>query len=109
MNKIKIEIGFGVGEDKDRKPLMAVAEKLNRIEGYTAANFGGYTFVSTTGSWKDSKTGAYIVEAGLILLIITDDTENDRLNARLLAGFVRDVMHQACVTLTITPVHFEYI
>jgi hypothetical protein len=107
-SKIKIEIGFGVGEDKDRNPLQAVDQKLERVAQYVAANFGGYTFISTTGGWINPQ-GILVSEAGMTLFIMADDTEDNRVNAGILACFVRDVMHQACVAFTITQCQFQYL
>lgn len=67
---IKVEFGYGVGRDRNRKPIrlydLLVAQES--IRKTAARLFGGYAIYLTEGGWTDP-SGTLVEEQGRTLMI----------------------------------------
>jgi hypothetical protein len=108
MNKIKIEITFGIGENKHRQPIADLTEKEHTIGELAALLFGGYTQHNSVGGWKND-VGELITEMGCVIYAVVSDSPENRRKARQLALTIREVLEQTCVLLTVTPCESEFV
>lgn len=127
MKKLKIEFGFGVGEDKYRKPIASVTldQALGIICELAAKRFGGYTLYDTVGGWVNPKTNNLIKEPGMTLMvfcsihsdpfspgsnIVEERMRKEALDAsQNFVKVIKDVLNQECVCVTTTEVDMTCI
>ena len=109
---MRITIGAGIGQDKNGVALQAgqVHFAVTAIEDRAAAMFGGATILRTHGIWRDDKRGELAREAGVTVLIYTEDSPVVEQAARQFAEFVRDELGQACVAFVVERgVNVEFV
>jgi hypothetical protein len=107
-DKIKIEITFGIGENKHRQLIVNLTEKEQKIGELAVALFGGYTWHNSVGGWANDN-GQLITEVGCVLFVIASDSAENRRKARQLALSIRDTLEQTSVLLTITQCESSYV
>lgn len=105
---IRAEIVFGIGSDKNGKPISALKAlaAIGKIENLACDIFGGFTWTTTQGGWRDAFKNI-VIEEGRKITIDTLSTKRHEVSK--LAEFIRDELRQSCVTLTITPVDFAFV
>lgn len=99
----KLEIGFGVGQDKDGRTicLRERNKALQAIKEYATRHFGGCTLVETEGTWRDPATFQLFDEPGRTLIVYVDAAQS--LDAiRGMANVVKAEMFQAAVFVVLT-------
>lgn len=104
-NYIRAEITFGTEFDKSGASLFA-SNALKKIDDRAVNIFGGVTWSSSRGSWRDD-SGATVSEAGQTVVICT--LESRRPEIISLAKFIRDSLNQNCVAVSITPADFSFV
>lgn len=101
---VRIEITFGVGENKHREPIKDLELKLHEISLEAARTFGGYTLIPGSGGWYNGKD--LITENSMTLRLVTERRLGEVFeDARSLRNFVRETLDQAAVVLTIEDVN----
>jgi hypothetical protein len=109
--KLKIEITFGIGQDKEGRQLEAfvVEGALKSICREAVDVWGGCTLLDSAGHWQSEASGRYFNEFSKVLVIYCDDVPAFRDAAVALAQFTRDQLRQECVCLTITNCEFQLV
>ena len=94
---------FGVGYTKSGSVVSDLDTKLRVILEEASRRFGGATLIESLGGWLDA--GKLIREGGRVLIIDglhdNDGSSCDVDNAKKFAVWVRDLLNQASVVLTI--------
>src|SRR5689334_21475876 len=101
----RVEIGFGIGNDRNGFPIKARTLQHNKtaIETRAVHEFGGYTWINTSGGWMNPK-GVCVKEQGMTLLLLgSGDVFVKR--ARDFAVDLRDDLKQECVCFTVSECH----
>ncbi len=107
---LRIEVGFGMGFDKNHQPLENAPALLERVKSKALELFGGFTFYTSQGGWRHAD-GQLATEDGGTLLIFASDLPGRaaETDARNLATFVKQALNQEAVALGITSAEFEYV
>lgn len=108
MKHLRIEVGFGVGFDKDHNPIGHPGFHLEAIKQKAVELFGGFTFYNSDGGWRHTD-GQLATEPGGTLLIFEEEKSDTRSRARALAEYVKLVLRQESAVLAITSAEFEYV
>lgn len=103
----KIEIIFGIGEDRNGIRLSHEEQQTicETIQHHAATQFGGYTMIDSSGGWVDS-FGKLIQEPGKILVLITTEPIK---TAKEFAAWIRSTARQSCVSFSVTEIEHELI
>jgi hypothetical protein len=100
----RIEIGFGIGEDKNGNPVMYWQSSIASVLADIAKMHGGYFLRGGNGGWVNP-AGALVTEPGMVLRIDGVDgfdafkTAQDA--AERWGNAIRDALNQAAVVRTI--------
>lgn len=112
MKKFKIEFGFGIGEDKNRKPIPLGKREaaLNQITMKAASRFGGYTVYRTYGGWINGLSDL-VEEPGITLLTHVEGKTKQAIAQRVtdFAAVIREILNQETVCVSISPVDMRFV
>lgn len=100
---VKLEFGFGIGLDRDGNRIAPedAAAKLEVIQGFALARFGGFTLVKTEGGWR-SPIGHDYVEEGRTLIVYSSEPNCEDILA--MASHIKNQLNQEAVFLSSTHV-----
>lgn len=105
---VKVEFGFGMGLRKDGSKINSAdaEECLTKIENYISAARGGCTTSRTNGIWI-SPAGERFVEPGAT--VFTSLPEADYIFMQSTVDFIKNILSQEAVAVTISPGTFAVI
>ncbi len=95
----RYEVTFGIGFDKNHKPIEDSETKLVFLTHLAASRFGGYTLNYGSGGWINPK-GRFVQEQSATFVLITDSSLVEDF-----AQYVRDAFNQESVLVTVVELN----
>jgi len=100
----KIYFGIGIGEDKDRKPLVNVEGLILRAQELIAETFGGFHMQRGKGGWLSPTNGMVLEDSiGFIVYANYADDELVRKSVKVSKN-LKDIFNQEDILVACEPV-----